>query len=155
MPPWPEWQFEYVGSRFLGRLLGMWSSFCVSATRRLFRLTLATVRGPRASADLTPQPANYTSKVPTRTWPSFFGRVGKIAISTLVAVGVWSAITWKPIWIGAGPTGDKILTVVLLFVSAAWPVSLAWIWFSKPQTAIADRKARTSRYPGSNRANAA
>lgn len=26
MPPWPEWQFEYIGSRFLGRLLGLWSS---------------------------------------------------------------------------------------------------------------------------------
>jgi len=78
-----------------------------------------------------------------------------MAISTLVTVGVWSAITWKPIWIAAGPTGDEILTVVLLFVSAAWPVSLVWIWLSKPQTTIAGRRARTSHYSGSNRANAA
>jgi len=155
MPPWPEWQFEYVGSRFLGRLLGLWSRFCVSAIRGLFRLTLGMVRSPRASADWTPQPANYACKVPKRAEPSFFGRVGKTAISTLVTVGVWSAITWKPIWIAAGPTGDKILTVFLLFVSAAWPVSLVWIWLSKPQTTVAERRARTSRYSGSNRANAA
>lgn len=44
-----------------------------------------------------PQPADYACKVPKRTEPSFFGRVGKTAISTLVTVGVWSAITWKPI----------------------------------------------------------
>jgi hypothetical protein len=155
MPPWPEWQFEYVGSRFLARLLGLWSSFCVSAIRGLFRLTRGMVRGPRASADWTPQPADYACKVPKRTEPSFFARVGKTAISTLVTLGVWSAITWKPIWIAAGPTGGKILTVVLLFISAAWPVSLVWIWFSKPRSTNADRRARTSAYSGSNRANAA
>src|ERR1035437_837028 len=141
MPPWPEWQFEYVWSRFLGRLLGLWSSFCVSAIRRLFRLTLAMVRGSRASADWTPQPANYVCDGPLRTETSLLGRVAKMAISTLVTVGVWSAITWKPIWIAAGPTGDKILAVVILFVSAAWPISLVWIWLSKPQATISDRKA--------------
>jgi hypothetical protein len=36
-----------------------------------------------------------------------------MAISPLATVGVWSAITWKAIWIAAGPTGDKILTVLL------------------------------------------
>jgi hypothetical protein len=159
MPPWLDWldwlKWDCIGTGIIGKTLGLWFRFCVSAIRGLFRLTLGMVRGPHASADWTPQPANYTSKVPTRTEPSFFGTVGKMAISTLVTVGVWSAITWKPIWIGAGPTGDKILTVVLLFVSAAWPISLAWIWFSKRQTAIPERKARTSHYPGSNRANAA
>ena len=155
MPPWPEWQFEYVGSRFLGRLLGLWSSFCVSVIWRLFRLALATVRGPRVSGDLTSQAASYACDGPPRTEPSFLGRLSKMAISTLGTVGVWSAITWKPIWIAAGPTGDIILTVVLLFVSAAWPISLVWIWFSKPRSTNADRKARTSSYSGSNRANAA
>ena len=155
MPPWPEWQFEYVGSRFLGRLLGLWSSFCVSVIRRLFQLALAMVRGPRVSEDWTSQPASDDCDGPPRTEPSFLGRLGKMAISTLVTVGVCSAITWKPIWIAAGPTGDKILTVVLLFVSAAWPISLVWIWLSRLQPTIADRKARRSHYPGSNRANAA
>ena len=69
-----------------------------------------------------------------------------MAISTLVTVGVWSAITWKPIWIAAGPTGDKILTVVPLFVSTAWPVALIWIWSlsQKPQSQIAKRLHRTT-----------
>jgi hypothetical protein len=153
MPPWPEWQFEYVGSRFLGRLLGLWSSFCVSVIRRLFRLILAMVRGPRASAYWTPQPANH-ARDGARTEPSLLGRVSKMAMSTLATIGVWSAITWKPVWTAAGPAGDKILTVVLLFVSAAWPISLVWIWLSKPQTTISDRKAHTSHYSGSSRAKA-
>jgi hypothetical protein len=153
MPPWPEWQFEYVGSRFLGRLLGLWSRFCVSVIRRLFRLTLAMVIGPRASEDWTDHTANYACDAP-RTEPSLLGRVSRMAISTLVTVGVWSAITWKPVWHAAGPAGDKILTVVLLLVSAAWPISLVWIWLSKPQTTISDRKAHTSHYSGSSRAKA-
>jgi hypothetical protein len=159
MPPWLDWldwlKWDCIGAGIIGRILGLWSRFCVSEIRGLSRLTLGMVRGPRASANLTPQPADYACKVPKRTQPSFFGRVGRMAISTLVTVGVWSAITWKPIWTAAGPTGDKILTVVLLFVSAAWPVSLVWIWLSKPQTTIAERRARTSHYSGSNRANAA
>ena len=159
MPPWLDWldwlKWDCIGAGIVGKILGLWSRFCVSVIRRLFRLTRAMVRGPRASAGWTPQPANYACKVPKRTEPSFFGRVGKTAISTLVTVGVWSAITWKPIWIAAGPTGDKILTVVLLFVSAAWPISLVWIWFSKPRSTKADRKARPSPYSRSNRANAA
>ena len=159
MPPWLDWldwlKWDCIGAGIVGKILGLWSSFCVSAIRELFRLTLGLVRGPRASADWTPQPGNYACKVPKRTEPSFLGRVGKTATSTLVTVGVWSAITWKPIWIAAGPTGDKILTGVLLLVSAAWPISLVWIWLSRLQPTIADRKARRSHYPGSNRANAA
>jgi hypothetical protein len=159
MPPWLDWldwlKWDCIGAGIIGKILGLWFRFCVSAIRGLFRLPLGMVRGPRASADWTPQPANYSRKVPKRTEPPFFGKVGKTAISTLVTVGVWIAITWKPIWIAAGPTGDKFLTVVLLFVSAAWPISLVWIWLSKPQTTIADRKTRTSHYSGSNRANAA
>lgn len=63
------------------------------------------------------------NNAPLRAEPSSLARVSKTAIATLVTAGVWSAITWKPIWIAAGPTGDEILTVALLLVSAAWPVS--------------------------------
>jgi hypothetical protein len=157
MPPWLDWldwlKWDCIGAGIIGKILGLWSRFCVSVIRRLFRLTLAMVRGPRASADWTDHPANYACDAP-RTEPSLLGRVSRIAISTLVTVGVWSAITWKPVWNAAGPAGDKILTVVLLLVSAAWPISLVWIWLSKPRTTIADRKARTSHYSGSNRAKA-
>jgi hypothetical protein len=36
MPPWPEWQIEYVGSSFLGKLLGLWCGFWISVLKRLF-----------------------------------------------------------------------------------------------------------------------
>jgi hypothetical protein len=36
MPPWPEWQVEYVGSSFLGKLLGIWLGFWISLLKRLF-----------------------------------------------------------------------------------------------------------------------
>ncbi len=47
MPPWPEWQFEYMGSRFLGKLLGLWSSLWVSLVRKLFRLLTKSTVGDR------------------------------------------------------------------------------------------------------------
>jgi hypothetical protein len=129
MPPWPEWQFEYVGSRFLGRLLGLGSSLCVSLIRKLFGLTLAIIKGPR-SAQGFPKAGTASCNGP-RPELSSLGRPSKMAISTSVTLLAWMAITWKPIWSAAGPTGDKILTVVLLLVSGAWPISLVWIWFSQ------------------------
>lgn len=154
MPPWFDW-LDYIGANAIGRVIGLWFRFCVSLPRNLFRVVIGTttvVRKPPLSVQKSDSFA--ASNGPPRTETSLLWRVGKMAISTLVTVGVWSAITWKPIWIGAGPAGDKILTVVILFVSAAWPISLVWIWLSKPQTTISDRKARTSRDSGSNRANA-
>jgi hypothetical protein len=44
MAPWPEWQFEYVGTRFLGKLLGQWTTLWVSLIRRLFRLLLKAAK---------------------------------------------------------------------------------------------------------------
>src|SRR5208337_3319126 len=152
MPPWFDW-LDYIGADAIGRVIGLWFRFCVSLPRNLFRLVIGTTTAVRKSALSVQKSDSFAAS--NGPEPSLLGRVGKMAISTLVTVGVWSAITWKPIWIAAGPTGDKILTVVLLFVSAAWPISLVWIWFSKPQTTISDRKARTSHDSGSNRANAA
>ena len=44
MPPWPEWQFEYMGSRFLGKLLGFWSGLWVSLLKKLIQFLGKTVR---------------------------------------------------------------------------------------------------------------
>ena len=44
MAPWPEWQFEYVGTRFLGKLLGLWTALWVSLARRLFWLLTKIAR---------------------------------------------------------------------------------------------------------------
>ena len=156
MRPWPDWQFEYVGWRFLGRLLGLWSSFCMSLFRNIFRLVIGIKMAVRKTPLLVQKSDTFgAGNGLVQTKPSSLGSGSRMAISTLVTVGVWRAITWKPIWLAAGPGGDKILTVVLLFVSAAWPISMVWIWFSRLQPTIADRKARTSRYPGSNSAKAA
>jgi hypothetical protein len=155
MPPQFDW-LDYRGADAIGSVIGLWFRFCMSLLRALFRLVIGTTTAVRHSPVLVQKSESFAaSNASLRTEPSFFGRVRKTAISTLVTVGVWSAITWKPIWIAAGPTGDKILTVVLLFVSAAWPISLVWIWFSKPRSTKADRKARPSPYSRSNRANAA
>jgi hypothetical protein len=154
MPPWFDW-LDYIGADAIGRVIGLWFRFCVSLLRNLFRLVIGTTTAVRKSPLVVQKSDSFAAgNGPVRTEPSLLGRVSKMAISTLATVGVWIAITWKPIWIAAGPTGDKILTMVLLFVSAAWPISLVWICLSKPQTTISDRKARTSHYSGSNRANA-
>ena len=50
MPPWPDWQFEYMGSRFLGRLLGLWSSLWVSVVRKLFQLLTKASRSRREAS---------------------------------------------------------------------------------------------------------
>src|SRR2546428_14148845 len=44
MPPWPEWQFEYIGTRFLGKLLGLWSAFWVNLLKKLFRSVRKAVK---------------------------------------------------------------------------------------------------------------
>lgn len=155
MPPQFDW-LDYRGADAIGSVMGLWFRFCMSLLRNLFRLVIGTTPAVRQSPVLVQKSESFAAgHAPLRTEPSSLARVSRMVISTLVTVGVWSAIAWKPIWIAAGPTGDKILTVVLLFVSAAWPVSLVWIWLSKPRTTIADRRARTSHYSGSNRANAA
>ncbi len=155
MPPQFDW-LDYRGADAIGNVIGLWFRFCMSLLRTLFRLVIGTTTAVRQSPVLVQKSESFAaSNAPLRTEPSSLARVSRMVISTLVTVGVWSAITWKPIWIAAGPTGDKILTVVLLFVSAAWPISLVWIWFSKPRSTKADRKARPSPYSRSNRANAA
>jgi len=154
MPPQFDW-LEYRGADVIGSVIGLWFRFCMSLPRNLFRLVVGTTAVRQSPVLVQKSESFAASNAPLRTEHSSLARVSRMAISTLVTVGVWSAITWKPIWIAAGPTGDKILTVFLLFVSAAWPVSLVWIWLSKPQTTIADRRARRSHYSGSNRSNAA
>jgi len=155
MPPQFDW-LDYRGADAIGSVIGLWFRFCISLLRNLFRLVIGTTTAVRRSPVLVQKSESFAaSNAPLRTEPSSLARVSRVAISTLVTVGVWGAITWKPIWLAAGPTGDKILAVILLFVSAAWPVSLTWIWFSRPRSTNAEGKARPSPYSGSNRANAA
>ena len=47
MPPWPEWQVEYVVSSFLGRLLGVWCGFWITLPKRLFRILEANIENAK------------------------------------------------------------------------------------------------------------
>lgn len=132
MPPWPEWQFEYMGSRFLGRLLGLWSSLWVSLVRKLFQLLTKTARNRRDSSSCNSNGYNSLEDTrPSETEFSFARKLSKIAVSTLLTLGVWRIITLKAVWLAAGVSGDRILAAALLFVSASWVISLVWICFSK------------------------
>ena len=154
MPPWPEWQFEYMGSRFLGRLLGFWSSLWVSLVRKLFRSLTKTARNRRESSSCNSIGYNFLDDPrPSETEFSFARKLSRMAISTLLTLIVWRVITLKAVWVAAGESGDRILTAILLFVSASWVISLVWICFSKSRqtqkppvtTARPQRKPRFTR----------
>lgn len=140
MPPWLDWldwlEWDSIGAGILGKILGLWFGFCVSLPRNLVALVVRNEQG-------------------RRRW-SWLQRVGKMAVSTLLTLGVWTVVTWKPVWVAASAEGDRVLTVVLIFVSAAWPISLVWIWFSKPKyySAASRLQASPSQYTGSSRTKA-
>jgi len=140
MPPWLDWldwlEWDSIGAGILGKVLGLWFGFCVSLPRKLVALVVRNEeRRPK--------------------W-SWLRRVGKMAVSTLLTLGVWSVVTWKPVWTAASAEGDRVLTVILIFVSAAWPISLVWIWFSRPKyrSVAANLQMRASHYSRSSRAKA-
>ena len=157
MPPWLDWldwlKWDCIGAGALGKILGVWFGFCVSIVRKFFRWTLTVSKSPTRS---TPNPQISHPDQPTQTGTSFWRKLRKIAVSTLLTVAVWVAITWKPVWSAAGAEGDRILAVVLVLTSAAWPISLLWILFSKNPTR---KKSGTlqmhpPRYSGSDSAKA-
>ncbi len=158
MPPWPEWQFEYMGSRFLGKLLGLWSSLWVSLVRKLFRLLTKAVRNRCDSSSYHSNGYNRLDDTrPSETEFSFAKKLSRMAVSTLLTLGVWRIVTLKAVWLAAGASGDLILAAVLLFVSASWVISLVWICFlkSKPQKIPATaRPLRKPIYTGSPGAKA-
>jgi len=158
MPPWPEWQFEYMGSRFLGRLLGLWSSLWVFLLRKLFQLLTKTFRNPRDSAYCDSN--GYTSldgTRPSETEFSFARKLSRIAVSTLLTLGIWRIVTLKAVWLAAGESGDRILTAILLLVSASWVISLVWICFSRSRRTeipATTRPLHKPKYAGSTSARA-
>jgi hypothetical protein len=130
MPPWLDWldwlKWDCVGAWTLGKILGLWFGLCISIVRKLFRWALTITKS------LTGSTSNAQISHQVQAGPSFWGKLTKIAVSTHLTVAVWVVITWKPVWLAAGPEGDRLLTVVLIFTSAAWPISLLWILRSKP-----------------------
>lgn len=159
MPPWLDWldwlKWDCIGAGIVGRLLGLWFRVCVSVIRGLFRFVLGGLR------DL----AGYISsqddfKTPNRRLsakPSSFGKLGRLALSTLLTLAVWRVVTLKAVWLAVGQNGDRILTAILLLVSASWAISLVWICFSKSkrnEISATARPLRKPRYTGSTSAKA-
>jgi len=161
MRPWLDWldwlKWDCLGAGIVGRILGLWFRVCVSATKRLFRFVPGRLRGF----------VGYIStrsdfETPDRQWsavPWSRGKLGKTAISTLLTLVIWRIITLKAVWVAAGESGDRILTAILLFVSASWVISLVWICFSKSRqteipAATTTRLLHKPRCTGSTRAKA-
>jgi hypothetical protein len=155
MPPWLDWldwlKWDCIGAGALGKILGVWFGFCVSIVRKLFRWTVTVNKSPTRS---TPTPQISHQDQPIQTGTSFWRKLRKIAVSTLLTVAVWVAITWKPVWAAAGAEGDRLLTVVLILTSAAWPISLLWILSTKPvrKNVTGTPQMRPSRYSRADRA---
>jgi hypothetical protein len=154
MPPWPEWQFEYVGSRFLGKLLGLWSGLWVSLIRKLFRL----VTRDRGVAENRSNHSQVTRDGRSLgTGFSFITGFSKIAVSTLLTLAVWRIATLQTVWSAVGDSGRRVLAAILLLVSASWVISLLWISCSRSRRkriVVAASPSVKARYIRSNSAKA-
>jgi len=130
MPPWPEWQFEYIGTRFLGKLLGLWSAFWVNLLKKLFRSVRKAVKNLR---DFTYRNSSRSdlSEDARLSESSFAKKLYKMAISTLLTLGLWRIATLKAVWSTANENGHRVLAAIVLLVCASWVISLVWICFSK------------------------
>lgn len=157
MPPWLDWvdwlKWDCIGAGVLGKILGVWFGFCMSIVRKLFRWIVTASKGSSRATSNVQFPHQ---DLPIQTSPSFWRKLAKIAGSTILTLAVWVAITWKPVWLAAGPKGDLLLTVILILTSAAWPISLLWIVFSKSKlkNITATLQIRLPRYSGSDSAKA-
>ena len=131
MPPWPEWQLEYIGTRYLGKLLALWTAFWITVFRKIFRLIF---NGRRNSRSLPEHSRNQSlSDVHLRSEHSIAKRLHKMAISTLLTLGVWRIATLNSLWLATNASVHRFIAAVLLLVSAGWVISLIWIVLSKRQ----------------------
>lgn len=157
MPPWLDWldwlKWDCIGAGALGKILGVWFGFCMSIVRKLFRWILSVSERP---SSVTSDVQSPHQDLPIQTSSSFWRKLTKIAVSTILTLAIWFAITWKPVWSVAGPEGDRLLTVILILTSAAWPISLLWILFSKStrKSITGTLQVRRPRYSGSDSAKA-
>jgi hypothetical protein len=123
MPPWPEWQVEYVGSSFLGKLLGLWCGFWISLLKRLF---LIFGRGIENSKPYNRAGIRLSSF-------EVRAKLYRMAISTLLMLGFWRLATLKPFWLAFDESGHRIIVALLFLLTASWMMSVVWICLSKTQ----------------------
>jgi ABC-type lipoprotein release transport system permease subunit len=121
MPPWPEWQVEYVGSSFLGRLLGLWFAFWIRLIKRLFSgFGKDANNSRRHNGGRAP-----LSKFQVRA------KLYRFAISTVLVLCFWRLATLKPLWSAFNESGHRVIVSSLFLLTAFWMVSVAWICLSK------------------------
>ena len=133
MPPWPEWQVEYIGASFLGKLLGLWSVFLISLFRKLFCWLGTAVNNSgqlayrnRTHGDLGNNAHFSTSQVRKKLY--------RMAISTFLMLGFWRVATLRPLWSSVSESGHRVVLGFLFLLTASWMMSMAWIFLSKPHT---------------------
>ena len=129
MPPWPEWQIEYIGTRFLGKLLGLWSAFLISLCKALFRTFGTATNGlerlaRRNSSHSGPGKNNRPSKFTS------IRKIYKLFVVTLLMLGFWRIATLKPIWSAIDERGHRAVVASLFLATAFWLISSLWICFS-------------------------
>jgi hypothetical protein len=153
MRPCFDW-LEYLGADAIGRAIGLWFRFCLSLLKKTFRPLTTTAIDPIHSAMRISNPGRVVHiDRSQREHLSPLRKVTEIAISTVLTLAVWRIVTLKAVWVAAGESGDRVLTAILLFVSASWVISLVWICFSKSRqtetpavtTARPQRKPRSTR----------
>lgn len=134
MGPCFDW-LEYLGADAIGRAIGLWLRFCLSLVKNAFRALRRTARNPIDSATQVSNPDRVAQfDRSQRGYLSPLRKINRIAISTAVTLAVWRIVTLKTVWLAAGASGDRILAALLLFVSAAWVISLIWICFSRSES---------------------
>gem|GEM_PF-3966382 len=159
MRPWFDW-LEYLGADAIGRAIGLWFRFCLSLLKNTFRPLTTTAINPIHSAMRISNPDRVVHiDRSQRKRLSPLRKVTEMAISTVLTLAVWRIFTPKAVWVAAGESGDRILTAILLFVSASWVFSLVWICFSKSRQTetpafTTTRPQRKPRYTRSTRARA-
>ena len=132
MPPWPEWQIEYIGTRFLGKLLGLWSVFLISLCKRLLRCFATSTK----SLERSVRRNSSHSGLGKNDRPSKFTAVKKLyklVVATVLMLGIWRIATLKPIWSATDERGHRVIVAFLFLVTACWLVSSIWICFSSSQ----------------------
>jgi hypothetical protein len=118
MPPWPEWQVEYVGSSFLGKLIGLWCGFWISLLRRLFLIFRTRTESSK------PYDRSHLSRFEIRA------KVYRLAISTVLVLGFWRVATLKPLWSTLNESGHRVILLSLFLLTASWMILVVWICFS-------------------------
>ena len=121
MPPWPEWQVEYVGSSFLGRLLGLWCGFWITLPKRLFHILQANIENTKPHNRADTRVSNF--EVLLKSY--------RIAVCTLLMLGFWRIATLKPVWSTFNERGHRIVLALLFLLTASWMMSVVWICLSK------------------------